>query len=436
MQIRKGRFCTANKDEIKNLKIYICTWNVNAQQPTFDLDSLLNFHDTDPDICVFGLQEINSNPWQRFLDYLFNNPWTNELTYLMNKLGYVRIQETRLVGILLNVFIKRPLVTHVRYSIENWVRLGYYGLWGNKGANICTINIGGVNLCFINAHLSAHEWQKKKRKLEYTAILNTHSESIESNQSVKEDYQFFFGDLNFRIQGLPIENVKDLIKKKEYQKLLINDQLKNSMDNDECFTKFKENEITFPPTYKFDLNSNTYDTSTKKRVPSWCDRILYKTRKSEDFVDCEQLAYNHIPEYDISDHKPVFGLFQVKIGNWENQTQDIVFNKVSNVDSQIEINYQINENVVTHSCDWIAIYKEDFRHTEDYDIYTYPERIIEFESNTLKKDVLDSQLDINTIKMKVVIDAKDLSNGKYSVGYFSYVANQLVALSSSFEIKV
>ena len=91
----------------------------------------------------------------------------------MNKLGYVRIQETRLVGILLNVFIKRPLVTHVRYSIENWVRLGYYGLWvslvgfyklvlkcnlyvnlikGNKGANICTINIGGVNLCFINAH--------------------------------------------------------------------------------------------------------------------------------------------------------------------------------------------------------------------------------------------------------------------------------------------
>lgn len=86
------------------------------------------------------------------------------------------------------------------------------------------------------------------------------------------------------------------------------------MDHDECFSQFKEKEITFPPTYKFDLNTHTYDTSTKKRVPSWCDRILYKSGKSvESFTECEQLAYHHIPEYDQSDHKPVFGLFQVKV---------------------------------------------------------------------------------------------------------------------------
>ena len=74
-------------------------------------------------------QEISSNPFQRIYDYFLNDPWTNELTYLLGKLGYVRVKSTRLVGILLNVFVRRELLTHVRYSIENWIRLGYYGLW-------------------------------------------------------------------------------------------------------------------------------------------------------------------------------------------------------------------------------------------------------------------------------------------------------------------
>ena len=30
---------------------------------------------------------------------------------------------------------------------------------------MCTINIGGANVCFINSHLSAHENQQKIRKL-------------------------------------------------------------------------------------------------------------------------------------------------------------------------------------------------------------------------------------------------------------------------------
>lgn len=41
-----------------------------------------------------------------------------------------------------------------------------------------------------------------------------------------------------------------------------------------CMQGFVEEQIRFPPTYKFDVNTDTYDTSKKARIPSWTDRIL------------------------------------------------------------------------------------------------------------------------------------------------------------------
>ena len=96
--------------------------------------------------------------------------------------------------------------------------------------------------------------------------------------------------------------------------LFFNLKLISSMKKRECFLEFNEKKIDFPPTFKFDVNTHTYDTSAKQRIPSWCDRILYKIRNTEEkSLICEQLVYKNIDEYNQSDHKPVYSMFQIKV---------------------------------------------------------------------------------------------------------------------------
>lgn len=56
------------------------------------------------------------------------------------------------------------------------------------------------------------------------------------------------------------------------------------------------------------LNTNF---SEKRRVPAWCDRILYhQTNKN---VHIEQLSYNSSGSVLFSDHKPVHSVFRLTI---------------------------------------------------------------------------------------------------------------------------
>lgn len=96
------------------------------------------------------------------------------------------------------------------------------------------------------------------------------------------DYKFLIGDMNFRINH-PNAEVRSMIT--DYQnyetngnvhgvseilsKLLSYDQLTKSKKSNDILEKYEEGEITFLPTYKYDLYSNIYDTSKKQRVPSW-----------------------------------------------------------------------------------------------------------------------------------------------------------------------
>ena len=42
----------------------------------------------------------------------------------------------------------------------------------------------------------------------------------------------------------------------------------------------------FKPTFKFDKDSDAYDTSAKQRVPSWCDRVCMNLDQRTDQLRC------------------------------------------------------------------------------------------------------------------------------------------------------
>lgn len=121
---------------------------------------------------------------------------------------------------------------------------------------------------------------------------------------------FWFGDLNYRIQ-LPDNECRKLIKKDNIAALLKHDQLLLERSAGRVMVGFEEGPITFMPTYKFDIGTvDHYDTSEKRRVPSYTDRILWKKNVS---YKVNQTLYTMHPEYTVSDHKPVVAMFDIEV---------------------------------------------------------------------------------------------------------------------------
>lgn len=96
---------------------------------------------------------------------------------------------------------------------------------------------------------------------------------------------------------------------KEKEKCLKEDELNNLLKSHSIISQFTENDIIFNPTYKYDKQSRNYDSSAKKRKPAWTDRILYKSNG----IKCH--SYDEIYEVLVSDHRPVYADFSVKVSN-------------------------------------------------------------------------------------------------------------------------
>lgn len=223
------------------------------------------------------------------------------------------------------VFAHRFLWKYIWDIKSAQVATGIGNSIGNKGGTQVAFNVGRTSVLFVNAHLAAHEHKMNDRTKNLTRILvDSPLRANKANSGVHEDFDlaFLMGDLNARVDA-PRAEVDAWLSNVRLDKCLERDQLLPLIGADlnqqfdaavGLWPLFNEAAIRFPPTYKFDANTDNYDSSKKQRVPSWTDRILWRR---DSRAQC--LAYGSVPSLRCSDHKPVFAQFEatVDLDNWE-----------------------------------------------------------------------------------------------------------------------
>ncbi|KAH7141259.1 Endonuclease/exonuclease/phosphatase [Dactylonectria estremocensis] len=320
-------------------------------------------------LYVLGLQEIVDLGTTK--EYMNRAVYTDKST--MEKwqaaleaalpLGYELITREQMTGLLLLVYASPEVAATISNVSTKQVGTGLLGYFGNKGAVSTRLVLGETTrMVFINSHLASGAgssyldrrcWDVGQilSKTQFDPIVFAGVDEETEEKIGDEDLAFWFGDLNFRLDGLPGDDIRRLLTlhaRGEYgagddtsktqlneqgvivmktadtdddtttmsslhsrdesfdsasslpdpddfpddpsqdptslqatiDSLLPHDQLRRMIKQRKVFHDgWREGAITFLPTYKYDVGTvGLFDTSEKQRAPSWCDRILFRTR--------------------------------------------------------------------------------------------------------------------------------------------------------------
>ncbi|KAG5418577.1 hypothetical protein I9W82_004105 [Candida metapsilosis] len=226
----------------------------------------------------------------------------------------------------------------------------YSSLKGGVGARVSYYPEGAfdspdfVELSFATVHLNAFEgeYYYLERNKNLYNIMRSLNFGDGYGLIKPKNHVFILGDMNYRtsqdytptssesqeLLSLLDVSITDAAYSKRVENLVDKyDELTTSMQKGDVLQNFAEGRITFPPTYKFHLNTAIYNT---KRSPSWCDRIVYLSSYEEvgdDNLDQHLLKlpssnnsnhervrfylpevreYNSLDSLLMSDHRPVY----------------------------------------------------------------------------------------------------------------------------------
>uniref|UniRef100_A0ACB8FXX3 Phosphatidylinositol 4,5-bisphosphate 5-phosphatase A n=1 Tax=Sphaerodactylus townsendi TaxID=933632 RepID=A0ACB8FXX3_9SAUR len=431
-----GRWNKPQTKAVNEFRITVVTWNVGTAMPPNDVTSLLHLNtgdSNDTDMIAIGLQEVNSMINKRLKDALFTDQWSELFMDVLSPFNFVLVSTVRMQGVILMVFSKYYHLPFLQDIQTDCTRTGLGGYWGNKGGVSVRLSTFGHMICFLNCHLPAHMEKAEQRKEDFTTILNLQQfEGPSASGILDHDIVFWFGDLNFRIETLDIRFVKYAIDNNILHQLWEKDQLNIAKSTWPILKGFQEGSLNFPPTFKFDVGTNMYDTSAKKRKPAWTDRILWKIkgfsnpthsgRTSCGVPSVSQLCYCSHMEYTVSDHKPVVSIFAVQFGS----RIDVPLVEIQVSDEwtkpdQAVIWYKTSPTYHRSSWDWVALYRVGFRHYKDYIAYVWAK-----------------QEDTETNIYQLMFPEESLPKGKgeYILGYYSNNYSSMVGVTEPFQISL
>lgn len=329
-------------------------------------------------LYVLGLQEVvDLNLTKEYMNRAVNidnsptGKWQAALEAAMPP-GYELVMSEQMTGLLLLIYASPEIAPTITNVSTKQVGTGLLGYFGNKGAVTSRLVLGETTrMVFVNCHLASGAgssyldrrcWDVDQilTKTKFDPVVHAGVSEDDGEMIGEEDFAFWFGDLNFRLDGLPGDDIRRLLTlhtRGEYglsgdktprppegdgvivmrssesdddttikssvhsreqsfdsettlpdpddfpedpsqdptslqatlDSLLPHDQLRRMMVQRKVFHDgWREGPITFLPSYKYDVGTvGLFDSSEKQRAPSWCDRILYRTRKDKQDFDAK-----------------------------------------------------------------------------------------------------------------------------------------------------
>lgn len=357
--------------------------------------------------------------------------------------SYTLVAEQQLLGLLLLIYASPDVAKETTCVSTTSVGTGLGGFMGNKGAVTARLVLGETTrLVFVNSHLAAGADKGALERRNWDAqqiVQRTKFEPIQDVMDLQqtngetigdEDFAFWCGDLNYRLEGVPGEDIRRILMlhtRNEYDlsqpsankiehevahatealherlsldesderpstladeiaasddpaslqatlnSLLPHDELQQQIRARKAFYDgWREGQITFLPTYKYDIGSvGVFDSSEKKRAPSWCDRIIYRTRKDKMAYDAkirdEEAAKKKDAEMTAS------GIDQA--GNDEDLLYD--YNPEADGGNAGDYDeYDDNEDAAEEDSEAVIVTKEGFRDEITQEYYTAHQRVL------------------------------------------------------------
>ncbi|NXU47046.1 SHP2A phosphatase, partial [Turnix velox] len=314
----------SNLDEPDLISVYVGTWNMGSTPPPRSIASWLTSrglgHTLDEtttciphDIYVIGTQEnsLGDREWVEFL--------RASLKTLM-AIDYRVVALQCLWSIKMVVLVKPEHERRISHIHTSSVKTGIANTLGNKGAVGVSFLFNGTSFGFINCHLASGTEKTHRRNQNYSDILRSLALGDKRlsafDLTLRFTHLFWFGDLNYRLD-MDVQDVLAHVNKKEFETLLAVDQLNLEREKNKVFLRFSEGDISFPPTYRYERGSrDSYmwqkfkTTGVRINVPSWCDRILWKSHPETHLI-CN--SYGCTDDIVTSDHSPVFATFEVGV---------------------------------------------------------------------------------------------------------------------------
>jgi endonuclease/exonuclease/phosphatase family metal-dependent hydrolase len=275
------------------------------------------------DVIAVGLQECSytaaNDPNKSSADHHFIRKVAAELGS-----GWVKVESKSLMEMRMVVFLLSKHKGGLKHVESATSATGQAHLLGNKGGLAVKMELYFTTLCFVSCHLAAHEAEKfLTRRNSDTAEIMAEARMHDKLADLGSQYHhvFWFGDLNYRVDLAQVDKqkrshedhfaqVQGLAQQQNYAALYQADQLQEQIRKRAALVGFKELPPNFPPTFKVERNQPL--TYKNQRIPSYCDRVLWKSLPARS-NELQCTTFNAVPEIMSSDHKPVFADFELKV---------------------------------------------------------------------------------------------------------------------------